>query len=322
MDGSRQKAIIVLLAINAVLICFFGISLKKQLDKKNEILSSHISNIYNSIYSLENSISSRIKNELEQRYNLVESAEYKFTNIDPDANRAVLDITVKLRAVNAYSSIFLSLSETGKDNVQEVELVKRDGLVYSADVELDLQKNYQYDIIERVNGGGQALLNTYRHYINLYDEFYIKRVQVHSTGSGRSKDQLDFNFSFSVNDFGLDEFGLENVILEILHKDETIDTIDITGRLEKYAGNQELQERYNLAVASGEIEPDMSLEEYKEYFGFAPEEGEAPRKQYNYTHIIKYDTDYPELQLDQEKAGNIRFGLIITCRDGYRYVWK
>lgn len=35
MDGGRQKAIIVLLAINAVLICFFGISLKKQLDKKN-----------------------------------------------------------------------------------------------------------------------------------------------------------------------------------------------------------------------------------------------------------------------------------------------
>jgi len=102
--------------------------------------------------------------------------DYKFARIDADNNQAILDFTVKLKAVSANSRIYMVFSEMNTNNVQEVELVKKDSLTYGASVELNLQKNYQYDVIERVDGGGQALLNTYRQYINLYDQFYVMRV--------------------------------------------------------------------------------------------------------------------------------------------------
>lgn len=324
MTERRQMLIIILLVINAVLICCFGILVVKQLNEKYDMLSSHVISINNSsVHYLENNITERIKNELDERYNLVEMTDYKFARIDADNNQAILDFTVKLKAVSANSRIYMVFSEMNTNNVQEVELVKKDSLTYGASVELNLQKNYQYDVIERVDGGGQALLNTYRQYINLYDQFYVMRVQFHDMGTVRSDKQVEFNFSFSVNDFGMeDESGLESAMLEILYNNEVIDRIDITNSLMKVTGDNELQARYNLAIASGEIDPGLSLEDFMKYIGFEPEENSNSSTRYTYIHRINYNTDYPELQLNKDKAGDMRFNVVITCRDGYRFAWE
>jgi len=322
MGADKQKIIIVLLIINAVLVSYFGITITRQLSTNNNILVGLINNVNSSISYLEDNISNRIKSELDDRANQVEKADYQFTYINAAESKAALDFTVKLKAVNADSRIYMAYGEIDSDTVQEVELARKDGLTYVASVELDLQKNYRYDVIERVEGRGQAILNTRKQHINLYDEFYTMRVQVHNSGSARGNEQIDFDFMFSVNDFGLDEFGLENVILEIIYEDREIDKIDITDKVAKYSDNiVGLKERYNMAVASGRIDPGMSLEEFKKIIEFESEEKDGSRTYYTYTHRIQYASDYPELQLDRDKAGRMRYKLVITCKDGYRFAW-
>ncbi len=316
MREDKQKAIIVLLIINAILICYFGISLTKNLNAKNDILVNQLNNINNSISYLEGDISDQIQSALDERDNLVDTAVYKYANIDTVNSKATLDLTINLKAVSPNSKIYVAYSEIDEKIVKEIELAKKEGLSYYTSVELDLNKNYQYDVIERVDGGGEVLLNTNKQYISLYDEFYGMRVQMNNSSSGRSNEQIDFDFSFSVNDFGMDEFGLDKVLLEVLYDGKTIDTIDITDSIVS-SDNSDLTYQYNVAIASGQIDSSMSMEEFGKYIGYKPEEVNDKMTNYTYTHRIDYESDYPELEFDMEKI--MYYDLIITCKDGYQW---
>lgn len=318
MGDNKQKVIIVLLIINAILICYLGISITKNLNTKNDILVNQIENISNSVSNLENSISDQIQSALDTRESLVDSTEYKYANVDTANKKAALDLTVNLKAVSPNSRIYLAYSEIGVNNVQEVELAKKNGLSFSARIELDLDNNYQYDVIERVDGGGEALLNVNKQYLYLYNEFYDMRVQMDNFGSSRSNEQINFDFSFSVDDYGMDEFGLDKVLLEVLYEGKTIDTIDITDSIE-FSDGSDLKNLYNVAYASGQIDTSMSMEEFGKTIGYMPEVKYDNRTYYAYTHKIEYDVDYTQLEFDIQKAESIHYNLIITCKDGYKW---
>lgn len=322
MGDIRQKLIISLLVINAVLICYFGISVMIRLNEKSDMLKNEIVNLNREMSFLQNNITNTLKNELDEKYNMVSETGYEFMDIDSATHEAVVDLSVKLKSVNPNSRIYIAYGETGTDSVQEAELTPEEGLTYSAKLKLDLQKNYWYDVIEKVEGGGHSLLNTNKQYLELYDEFYSRRVDLNSLGSYRNDKQIDFDFQFSVNDFGMDEFKPESITLEIRYKDEIIDKIDIKDKLTEYSYDaNELEARYRAAVASGEIDEGMSLDEFRKSMDFISEEKDSSRKYYTYTHRIRYD-DYPELQLNSEKAENLHINLIVECRDGYRFSFE
>ncbi len=321
MREDKQKVVIVLLTINAILICYFGITFTKNLNAKNDILVNQINNIDKSISYLEGRISDRIQSALDARDNLVDMAVYKYANIDTVNSKATLDLTVNLKAVSPNSKIYLAYSEIDVNIVQEIELARKDVLSYYTKVELDLNKNYQYDVIERVDGGGEVLLNTNKQYISLYDEFYGMRVKMNNSGSSRSNEQIDFDFQFSVDDYGMDEFSLDKVLLEVLYEGKTIDTIDITDSIVSN-DNRGLTDQYNEAIASGQIDSSMSMEEFGKSIGYKPEEENDNITYYTYTHRIDYDTDYPELELYMEKTESMYCNLIITCKDGYQWDTK
>jgi hypothetical protein len=255
---------------------------------------------------------------LETRDNLVVDAEYIYANIDTENKKAALELTVNLKAVSPNSRIYLAYSEIDVNNVQEIELVKKNGLSFSASVELDMDHNYQYDVIERADGKGEALLNVNKQYIYLYNEFYEMRVQTHDSGLSRNNEQIDFDFSFSVDDYGIEEFGLDKVLLEVLYEGKTMDTIDITDSIE-FSDSSGLKDQYNVAYASGQIDTSMSMEEFGKTIGYMPEVKNDNRTYYTYTHKIEYDVDYTELEFDMQKAESIYFNLVITCKDGYKW---
>ncbi len=317
MREDKQKAVIVLLIINAILICYFGISLTKNLNAKNDILVNQLNNINNSISYLEGDISDRIQSALDERDNLVDTAVYKYANIDTVNSKATLDLTINLKAVSPNSKIYVAYSEIDKKIVKEIELAKKEGLSYYTSVELDLNKNYQYDVIERVNGGGEVLLNIDKQYICLYDEFYGMRVQMNNSGSSSSNEWIIFDFSFSVNDFGMDDFGLDKVLLEVLYEGKTIDTIDITDSILS-GDNSGLTDQYIEAITSGRIDLSMSMEDFGKSIGYKPEEVNDKIAYYNYTHRIDYKSEYPELEFNMEK-NSMYYNLIITCKDGYQW---
>jgi hypothetical protein len=321
MDENKHKVITVLLVINAIITCYFGISYNKKLSEQNDMLLGQINNLNNSLIHSNNYVTNQIQSLLNESYNMIDTSDYNYISIDAAKNKTVLDLRVSLKAVNADSKIFLAYSEVDSANTQEIELTKKDGLSYGATVELDLNKNYHYDIIERTNGGGERLLNIHKTPIYLNDEFYQMRVQMHGSGSGRGNEDIHKNFDFSIDDFGLDEFGLDTVLLEVWYEGNVIDAIDITDRIEDsdISGSRE---HYNMAVASGQIDPNMSIEDFKKMFGYDQKEMDDTRKYYTYTHRIQYDTDYPDLKLDMDKAEKLSFSLTITCKDGYQYVDK
>ena len=113
-------------------------------------------------------------------------------------------------------------------------------------------------------------------------------------------------------------FGLDKVLLEVLYEGKTIDTADITDSI-AYSDNSGLKEQYNVAVASGQNDPSMSMEKFGNSIGYKPEAKNDNITYYTYTHRIDYDADYPELELDQEKAESMYYNLIITCKDGYQW---
>ncbi len=317
MKEDKQTILIVLLVINAVLILYFGTTFNRNQKSNHSMLISQINNINNTVSYLDSSITQRIQNMLDAKENMIASADYEYVNIDTANNKASIDLTVQLKAVSADSKIYLAYSEIDKSShVQEIELAKKEGLSFGAKFELDLDKNYQYDVIERVDGAGEALLNNNQQNIFLYDRFYRMRVLMDSSGSGRNNQQINFDYIFSVDDFGIDDFGLEHVMLEVFSAGRLIDQIDVTDKLESRVHNN-LKEHYNMAVASGQIDTQMVIEEFIEHMEYADEEKINHRTYYFLTHTIDYDTDYPELELNNQKAENLYANLIITCKDGY-----
>lgn len=80
-------------------------------------------------------------------------------------------------------------------------------------------------------------------------------------------------------------------------------------------------DQYKIAIASGEIESSMSIEEFEKNIGYKQEDKNDTRTYYTYTHSIRYDTDYPDQDLDLTKAENMTMKLIITSKDGYQQTY-
>lgn len=317
MEEKRQKIIIALLIINAVLVSYFGITIKNQFNDIN-ILYNRLSNIDNTIYQLEERITNRIALVLEEQDNRVRNVNYSYMNIDTDKKKAVLDFTVDFKNVKPNSRIYLSYRADGVKDRKEVDLDRIEGLTYGVTVELNLDKNYTYDFIERLNDGGETLLNVHPRNLYLYDEFYKNRVFINSTGSGFNDESLEKTFDFSINDFGIDKFKIEKVLLEIWYDGDLKDSLDISDKIIE-VNNSDLSARYNMAVASGQIDSTVTIEEFDKTIRDYEMQNESGRKHYLYIHEIVFDTDYPEWDLNRKKIENLHFNLVITFKDGYIY---
>lgn len=320
MNENKQKTIIVLLIINAILIVYFGVTIKNNSNEKVQMLANQLHNLNNSISNLDSSIPGRIQSVLDEKENLIVTTDYQYVTIDAENNEAVIDVSLKLKSVNANATIYLAYGVRDTGVVQEIALTQKEGLLFGTRIEVDLNKNYQYDVIERVDGGGEALLNTALQNISPYDDFYRNRVFIDGFGSGTSNDEMDLHCSFSVDDFGIDAFSLKSVQLEITYEGHVIDLINVTGLVASDVNN-DLRDRYNMAIAAGKIDLGMSLEEYVSMHEYSLENENQTRKYYFYSHTIDFKTDYPELKLDRFKAENLHSKLIITCRDGYQPQW-
>jgi hypothetical protein len=321
MSENKQKAIIALLAINAVLVLYFGTSLGKRLTEEKNHITSQISNVNNMVSYLEGRIISNMQSLLNARDNMVEKTSYTYIDIDAENKKAVISFTVDLREVKPNSEIFLAYSSEKGSNIKELKLEKIGALTYGVETLLNLDENYQYDLIERVAGGGEALLNTDKQYVSLYNDFYQNRIQIYESGYSHSRDEAGVSFGFSVNSFGMDEFELDGVVLEVLYDNEVIDSIDVTNSI-IHNSNSEVMHHYNKAIASGEIDDSISLQDFAKKYGY---EGQPldDREQYFLSHTIKfsdYELKNTELEFNSSGGhGHLRMNLIITCKDGFTF---
>jgi hypothetical protein len=313
MTEGKQKFIIVLLVINLIVVSYFGVTIKNNIEDSYQTINSQIQNVKTTVYNLENRISDTIEDALEQEKNRIEESNFKYQKIDIEAKKAVIYFSAKLESLSANSKILLAYNEENSTSCKEVEMKKINGLTYGAIVDLSIKNNYEYDIIERSNDGAEVVLNIHKKRCSLYDEFFTYRISNNNSGNGRSRQSASYNMGFAVNDFDLEEYGVDKIQLKVYYDDKLIKEDDVTDKV--ISGiDQEAFEKYKLAVASGEIVSE-SVEARAEYMSNIKSD-DTKLDNYFYEFEIVYK-DYPELDLDMDKAENISIEMIVTCKDGY-----
>ena len=257
----KQKIVIFLLIVLMAFVIIWGISLKTNFEREILSIRAELSAINANVNGLENRIRNVIQNALEENTNRVQETEYEYKSIDSSSKLAVIDYTVTLESVGANAKIFLVCKASDGAVTKEVELQKVSGLIYQGEVEISMEHNYSYNIIERGDNGAQSTLNTRAYRLDLYDEFYTYRIRIHSGGSCRTSKQFERNFMFTVKDFDLDEYEMESAKLQVVYEDEIIVEKDVTNDIIDGC-DQEAIEQYNMKVASGELSETVTREEF------------------------------------------------------------
>lgn len=305
----KQKIIITLLVINIIVVSFFGITINNQVLEHNQQLQSEINNLRGAINNIDSNLEYTIESTLEQNRNRIDDIQYSYKSIDAAKDKAVITYTVLLKSVSANSKVYLAYSPDNSAKVTEVELNKTAGVAYQGDVELSLDYNYEYDIVERSDDGAETLLNVHKQRQPLHDEFYTNRVLVVSRGSGKSDTTYGEDFAFSVSDFGISDYALESIKLEVSYEGQIIHQQDITLDLIDAADTKAIEE-FNASIASGE-QSKIPEYEYKEIM----EQADRSSVTYFYSYNLFY-SDYPNLNLSFNSE-DLLSKLIFTFKDGY-----
>lgn len=315
---NKTKALIILLAANLVVMIYYGNSIRNEIRHSRDMTTAGINNLQNRMTNMEYSIVSGIGNELKAQTDKVSSFDYTYDTLDPEGQTAALQVTVALKEVSPSGRIAIIYTPDSGGASTEAELESQGGLTYGARLELSMTNNYEVHVVEKTDGAGGSQLNAYPHRLPLYDDFYETRIMMTSSGTSMSQGRLDADFSFTVKDLDVVGTELEKVRLQVLKGTELLEELDVTERVVQRDGNYaHIADKYKLALASGEIDDSVSLDQYAAGLGEKPGLRDDGNRHYAYTHVVAFDTDYPMLKLTMESAKELVFRLIVECEDGY-----
>lgn len=317
---NKGKAILVLLALNLVLMLYFGITLGRKIEANRIQTLSEVAGLNNQLLMMNDSIASRVNEALNAQADRIEQAEYRIVDVDSEADTARVDLTVSLKEAASGSQIYLSYYSSEQKEPQTAELSLKEGLLYGAEIGLSPGHNYYYDVWEE-SGSGKRKLNVNERPLPLYDDLYTGRVQFEGGGTSSSDERLEANFAFTVRDLGWEAAQLDQAVIEVLLNGRMIDEQDITGRLQvSSAAYGMLEDKYRLMVASGQLEPSVSLEEFAEMQDYLPETTDPANggdTRYTYKHRIEFGQDYPDMKLDMDSARDLSLKLKLIFKDGF-----
>ncbi|MDF2926566.1 MAG: hypothetical protein K0R57_5480 [Paenibacillaceae bacterium] len=313
----KTKAALVLLTANLLAVIYYGHSIKKEVASTRNETASVMSNVQREMMNLESRIINGIGNEIKTQGNKVENVNYEYKDIDPVRKTAVVDLTVTLKEVSGTAKVLVAYSAEGNGPSGEAELTLRSGLTYGAQFEVSAERNYLLQVWEKSESGDQRQLNAYEERLSLYDEIYARRVTVDTRGTAVSKEKLEADFSFSVSNTEIPDMGIKKVRLQVMKNNVLYDEVDVTARIQQSGSDGQIRDRYNLAVASGQIDPSVTLEQFARQ-NPSPEKPDG-RTHYLYFHTVTFAKDYLELKLNQESAHQLSFRLAIEFQDGYVY---
>lgn len=316
----KQKFIIALLALNLIVMIFFGSSLGKKLSNYETQTNDRMNSIQNSMISLENNIVG-VSNELRNQADKIALVDYTLLDVDPIQKKALVELMVTLKEVSPLAEISISYSAQDDDRSKEVALVEQSGLIYGTKLEMSLDQNYRFDVWEKSAATVQKKLNVSEQQLLLFDDMYENRVSIHSSGTSTSQDRMELDYSFSIRDLGFTGMEMEKVLFQVWKDNKQLDEIDVTKQVEQHSGNyDQIEAKYKVSLAAGVIDPSVTLEQFAIDNEYEPEQAKPNGNlQYSYKHLIVFAEDYPELIIDEEFTKQVSFKLIIKFKDGYIY---
>jgi len=324
----KSKAIIILLVINLLAVFYMGYTNKGANRDHASRTEAELRELKQQVQMLEGQIISGVRSELIAQADKVEQLDYSITGADLAQKKANIGIQLALKEVSSSAVIAVSVTSDGQSQPTEQVLEHQGGMQYGAELELSLEQNYELTVWEK-SGAGQKRLNVETLWLPLMDDVYRNRVANASMGTGISDERLNADYSFVLRDLGIPGTELERALLRIRQDGEVYDEIDVTQQTTPRPGQYgEIEDHYKIAIASGQIDNSVTLEQFARDSGYEPEQyvpvdqaGEqSGDAQYSLVHTIEFASDYPELQLDSDSAGRLSFEWVLRFKDGDEHV--
>jgi len=324
----KSKAIITLLVVNLCVVAYIGYTNQAAVRSQGERTEAELLGLRQQVQMLEGQIVGGIRSELTAQADKVERFDYAITGADLARKKANVDVRLALQEVSSSAVIAVSLTGEGQAQPIEQVLEPQGGMQYGGELELSLAHNYELTVWERSDAGQRQLsAGTLR--LPLMDDVYHNRVMNASTGSGISDERLNADFSFVLRDLGIPGVELERVLLRIRQDGKVFDEIDVTDQATpRSAFYGELEDHYKVALASGQIDSSVTLEQFARERGYDPEQqaptGEAggPMQElrYSFAYDVEFATDYPELKPGRDEADRLAVEWVLRFKDGYEHV--
>lgn len=317
---NKGKAILILLALNLVLMLYFGITLGRKIEANRTQTGSEVAALNNQILMMNESIASRVNDALNAQADRLEQADYRIVDVNSETDTARVDLNISVKEASAGSTLYMSYYSSGQKEPQTAELSLKEGLLYGAEIGLSPGHNYYYDVWEE-SGSGKRKLNVNERSLPLYDDLYTGRVQFEGGGTALSDERLEADFAFTVRELDWEAAQLEQAVIEVQLNGRIIDEQDVTGLLQPSSASYGiLEDKYRLMVASGQLEPSVSLEEFAEMQGHQPETTDPANggdTRYTYKHRIEFGQDYSDQKLDMDAAQGLSLKLKLHFKDGF-----
>ncbi|GAA3403229.1 hypothetical protein ACFFNY_06230 [Paenibacillus hodogayensis] len=324
----RSKAILALLVINMLAVLYVGYTTRSEIRGHDNNTGEELRRLQQQVQMLESQIVNGISRELTARADKVERLDYVLTEADLVQKKAKVGLQIALKEVSSSAVIAVSLKRDDQGQPQEAVLEHQGGMQYGTELELSLEHNYELTVWER-SGAGEKQLNAETRQLPLLDDVYRNRVVKASTGTGISNERLNADFSFLLKDLGIPGTGLEKALLRIRKGGAVYDEIDVTRQATPRSGQYgEMEDRYKVARASGQIDNSVTLEQFARDNGFDPDRyvptakagDPSPYAQYSLFYTIEFAKDYPELKLTRDSAGQLSFEWVLRFKDGYEHL--
>jgi|GEM_PF-2684095 len=311
-----KKWAIVLLLVNMAVVIYYGQSIKKELRAVKDEQTSNYHNLSNQIITQGNNISSSMEYFIRENNNLIADYKHRIVNTDLTSKSGDIEYELVIKESSSNSKIIGEFKELDSNNSYRAEFEHTEGLTYRSKTTLALDKNYEVHIYEQMNDGATKKLNTSEIYLLLYNEVYADRIQGLGSGTVTSDDRITYEHSFKFTGDIIEGANIDKVILQVIDSQQNIfNEYDITNQVStKTIHNAELEDKYKVALASGQLEYEMTFDKYVAQYGSELEEKGHPYILYNAEKSFTKD----ELNEDWEmiRDGRYYFTLKVIFEDG------
>lgn len=312
----KQNIILGLLLVNLVTMYAYSNNIKSDFRNRLDNLHQEISDITHQVNNLDYSVEKKINEIRKDSMNHLTEFSYDFNEINIEEKTIHTNFNVTLRELSGDSRLYLNYKVSDSEESISVELTNTSGLMYTTNIDLELNDKYSFNVIEAGKDGSSRQMNYEELMLDMKDLFYNRRAtQLTSSGLFNNR-YMQFDMRFIVNDFGVEDFALKSIKMVCEAYDKELFSKDITDEVFIYS---ELTDEDKAKINNGMYLIDVPDSSSNAITSMAVSEEAVAERQYmtgvgiEYIHqYVLMRDDYPTASLEE-----IRVRYILTFKDGH-----
>ncbi|MDF2543836.1 MAG: hypothetical protein K0S47_3554 [Herbinix sp.] len=310
MSEKKQNIIIALLLFLILLLVGINSSyknklsyLEQQIQLTNSSLSSQMSQLSYTFGQMESNFNKSLSD--------IVSYGFTYEDLSAENNTVKLKMNFDVKELGAGSKFYISYTPLDEASYTEIEAQSVGGTSYQSELELSIDHNYKFNIIEKNKEGLTKQLNTEEITYHVYNDFKANRLEKLSSDFGVNDNQLNYNYFFINHTYGEEAFEVKTVEFYLYYGDEVVYYEDIT--------DQNLIENNEVKINANSYDDPYVKEEV---VGATATEMIVDKDMYQYNYQIsipKKDLNekYPELyNEDLNYMGVLKSSIVITFQNG------